>query len=79
VDAAIENDLERFAGAALAYTALGLLELLALAIHSSDLTGGSTDTWIYVGFLVSVVAVGAYASALARRFSIDSSASAQSS
>jgi hypothetical protein len=77
--AAVENDLARFEGAALAYAALGLLELLALALHSEDLTGASIDTWVYVGFLASVTAVGAYASALARRSSIDSSAAAGSS
>jgi hypothetical protein len=79
LDAAVENDLVRFEGAALAYGALGLLELLALAIHSSDLTGATSDSWIYIAFLVSVAAVGGYASALARRSAIDSSARAQSS
>jgi hypothetical protein len=77
--AAVENDLARFEGAALAYTALGLLELVALARYSSDLTGASIDTWAYVAFLASVIVVGGYASALARRSSIDSSAAVRSS
>jgi hypothetical protein len=77
--AVVENDLARFEGPALAYTALGLLELVALARYSGDLTGASVDTWIYVGFLASVISVGAYASALARRSSIDSSAAVTSS
>jgi len=79
VHAVVENDLLRFEGAALAYGALGLLELIALAVHSSDLTGASVDTWIYVGFLASVAAVGIYASALERTSSIDSSAAVTSS
>jgi len=77
--AAVENDLARFEGAALAYTALGLLELAALARYSGDLTGASIDTWAYVAFLASVIVVGGYASALARRSSIDSSAAVRSS
>jgi hypothetical protein len=60
--AAVENDLNRFEGAAFAYTALGVLELLALARYPSDLTGGSLDSWLYAGFLAAVVAVGGYAS-----------------
>ncbi len=65
--AAWENDLYRFEGSALAYTALGVLELVALVRHNADLTGGSTDTWLYVAFLVSVVIAGAAASLQARR------------
>jgi hypothetical protein len=66
VYASVENDLNRFYGAAPAYAALGVLQLLALAIYSEDLSGGSTDTWIYVGFLVSALAVGIYALVRAR-------------
>jgi hypothetical protein len=64
--ATAENDFDRFRGAALAYTALGALELLALAIHSDDLSGESLDTWLYVAFLASVLGLGAYASARSR-------------
>jgi hypothetical protein len=77
--AAVESDLARFEGPALAYTALGVLQLAALALHSGDLTGASIDTWVYVGFLASVILVGAYASALARSSSTDSSAIVKSS
>lgn len=59
--AAVENDLNRFEGAAFAYTALAVLELVALARYTGDLTGDSLDSWLYAGFLASVVAVGGYA------------------
>jgi hypothetical protein len=65
--AAWEHDLYRFEGTAQAYSVLGLLELAAMASHESDLSGGSLDTWLYVGFLVSIVIAGAVASLQARR------------
>jgi hypothetical protein len=64
--AAVENRLERFAGAAYAYTALGALELLAAAIFADDFDGG-TRTVLYVGFAVTVLAVGAAGSLAIRR------------
>jgi hypothetical protein len=67
--AVIANDLRSFEGAALAYCALGLLQLIALALHASDLTGGNGDTWLYVTFLVSVAAVGLAGVRSARRIS----------
>ncbi len=63
--AVIENDRYRFRGAAYAYTVLGALQLLALAIHAEDLTGGSLDSWLYAGFLIGVLGTGAYGSARA--------------
>jgi hypothetical protein len=65
--AAAESDLYRFEGTALAYAALGLLELAALARHSADLAGGSFDTWLYAGFLVTVALGGSIATLQARR------------
>ena len=56
--AAADNRLDRFAGAAYAYTALGALELLAAAVFSGDFEGG-TRTVLYIGFTVTVLAVGA--------------------
>jgi hypothetical protein len=56
--AVVADDLRSFEGAALAYSTLGVLQLVALALHASDLTGGSGDTWLYVTFLVSVAAIG---------------------
>lgn len=64
--AAVENRLEGFAGAAYAYTALGALELLAAAIFSGDFEGG-THTVLYVGFVVTVLAVGVAGSLAIRR------------
>jgi hypothetical protein len=61
-DAVSGNDLRRFEGCALAYTVLGALQLLALARYTGDLTGADLDSWLYVGFLASVLGVGGYAS-----------------
>jgi hypothetical protein len=58
VHAVVANDLESFEGAALAYCVLGLLQLVALAIHAGDTTGSDGDTWLYVIFLVSVAGAG---------------------
>ena len=55
-----EDDLDRLEGAALAYTALGVLELAALAIHSDDVTASGLGTALYAALWVSVVAAGAY-------------------
>jgi len=67
--AVIANDLRSFEGAALAYSALGVLQLIALALHATDLTGGDGDTWLYVIFLVSVAAAGFAGLRAARRIS----------
>jgi uncharacterized membrane protein YoaK (UPF0700 family) len=56
--AAAEDDRWRFRGAALAYLALGLLELLAAIVFADDLHDGDASTTIYRVFLVSVVAAG---------------------
>jgi hypothetical protein len=56
--AAADNRVERFAGAAYAYTALGALELAAAAIFAGDFDGGAR-TALYVCFCVTVLAVGA--------------------
>jgi hypothetical protein len=58
VHAVIASDLVSFEGAALSYGVLGALQLVALAIHAGDTTGGDGDTWLYVIFLVSVAGAG---------------------
>jgi hypothetical protein len=58
--AARGDSLERMRGSALAYAALGLLELAAVAIHSPDLAGSALEEAAYVGFWVTVLAIGAY-------------------
>jgi hypothetical protein len=54
------DDPVSFRGAALAYTVLGLLELLALLLHTSDLEGDHLDTAIYVGSWSVVTLTGIY-------------------
>jgi membrane protein CcdC involved in cytochrome C biogenesis len=58
--AARENDLDRLRGSAYSYAALGALELLAVALHSGDLSGTTLERWVYVGFCATVAAVGLY-------------------
>jgi hypothetical protein len=72
-----EDDLDRLRGSALAYAALGLLELLAVAIHATDLTGSDLEQVLYIGFSASVLAVGAYG-VFASRPEPEASASARS-
>ena len=61
-----EDDLEGMRGPALAYAGLGALELLAVAIHSGDLTATDAGTAFYVAFCASIVAAGFYGLASAR-------------
>jgi uncharacterized membrane protein HdeD (DUF308 family) len=55
-----EDDPLSFRGAALAYTALGLLELLALNLHIPDLGDRPVATTLYAAFWVAVVLTGGY-------------------
>jgi hypothetical protein len=64
--AARDDDPLSFRGAALAYTALGLLELLALLIHSTDLAGDDLATALYVALWSLVALTGAYGLSAAR-------------
>jgi hypothetical protein len=63
------NDLVRFELAAVAYTFLGVLELLAVARYADDFTGADVDSSIYVVFIGSVFAAGVYGVRSARRVS----------
>jgi hypothetical protein len=67
--AATANDLTRFAGAAMAYAGLAVMELVAVARYSGDMTGGDVDTAMYVAFLFSVLLAGLYGWSCARRSS----------
>jgi hypothetical protein len=58
--AAVVDDLRAFEGAAIAYAGLGALELLAVMRYTGDLTGADLDSWLYAGFLVSVLLAGVY-------------------
>ena len=62
-----ENSLERLYGSALAWAALGALELLAVAIHAGDLTATDPATALYVAFFASVLGLGAYGALEAER------------
>jgi hypothetical protein len=64
--AVVEDDRVRFRGAALAYLALGVLELLAVAVYGGDLSGGAGRTALYTLFLASVVLVGLWGVAVTR-------------
>ncbi|MGH2925639.1 MAG: hypothetical protein ACRDK1_06660 [Solirubrobacterales bacterium] len=55
-----ENDLDRLFGSALAWAALGALELAAVAIHAGDLTSSAAGTVAYVAFFGSVLGLGSY-------------------
>ena len=61
-----DDDPLRLRGAALAYLALGLLELLAVGLHESDLGDDGRATAVYLGFWVAVTVTGAYGSSVAR-------------
>jgi hypothetical protein len=76
--AALENDLPRFTGAALAYLALGVLQLVAVARYGGDLHGSSAHRWGYVAFLATVAAAGLYGSARSLAAASASSASGRS-
>jgi hypothetical protein len=62
-----ENDIDRLQGSALAWAALGALELLAVAIHAGDVAASGAATALYVAFFASVLGVGAYGAITARR------------
>jgi hypothetical protein len=61
-----DDDPFSFRGAALAYTVLGLLELLALLLHTPDLEGDHFDTVVYVASWSLVIVTGAYGLSAAR-------------
>ena len=62
-----ENDWQRGRVAMAAYTLLGVLELLALARYAGALDWSEPRAWVYLLFLVSVLAVGGYGSRAAAR------------
>jgi len=60
-----ERDWGRVRPAMLQYGLLGVLHLIALARFSGTLDWDSAGTWLYLGFLLGVLAVGSYGSARA--------------
>jgi len=65
-----ENDVPRLAGSALAYAALGALELVALARYPGELDGSGARGAVYVAFAATVLVTGVWGSALARRAAV---------
>jgi hypothetical protein len=61
-----EDDPLSFRGAALAYSVLGLLELLALNLHIPDLGDRPLATTLYAAFWVAVALTGVYGLSAAR-------------
>jgi hypothetical protein len=57
---AADDDVGRLHGAALAYAALGGLELVAAAVHGGDFTSPAAGVAAYVVFCASVLALGLY-------------------
>ena len=57
-----ENDWARVRPTAAGVLGLGVFHLIALARFGGDADWDSTSAWIYTGFVVSVLAVGIYAS-----------------
>lgn len=66
------DSLQRFRGAALTYAVLGILELLAVALHSSDFKGGAALP-LFVAFFASVLAAGVAGSLFGRQAQASSS------
>jgi hypothetical protein len=64
-----ENRLSAVTGMAAAYSALGALQLLAVALHSGDLGDDGLATAVYLGFLVAILLTGLYGAATAARAS----------
>jgi hypothetical protein len=61
-----ENDLKRMRPAALSYILLGLLELIALARYPDTVLWGEPQAVVYVVFLVSMLVLGGWVTALDR-------------
>ncbi len=61
-----ENALERLQAALIGYTALGALQLLALARYSSTVDWSGISGWLYLLFLLSMLGVGLYGWRLSR-------------
>jgi len=62
-----ENDWDRFRSTAVSCTVLGVLQLLALARYPGEVAWGGASTWVYLLFVLSVLAVGLHGWRKARR------------
>ena len=64
-----ENRLVQFTGTAIAYAALGALQLLAVALHEGDLGGDGLANGVYIAFCAAILATGLYGAIAARALS----------
>jgi hypothetical protein len=71
-----ENDWVRLRGPLLSYTALGLLQLVALLRYPHTPDWHRASAWLYVAFLIAMVAVGGYSWYAMRRGTSRSSGAA---
>lgn len=55
-----ENDQNRVRVATVSYAAIGVLQLIALIRFTDTVDWGKANTWIYLLFLVSMLAIGVY-------------------
>jgi hypothetical protein len=62
-----ENDWDRFRSTAVSCTVLGVLQLLALARYPGEVAWGGASAWVYLLFVLSVLAVGLHGWRKARR------------
>ena len=60
IHVALENDWARSRPAAITYAFIAVLEFAVLARYSDAVDWGSAGLWIYLAFLVSLLAVGLY-------------------
>lgn len=56
--AVYENDFARLRVAMISYTVFALLELLVLLRYWTNIDWATIQSWLYVGFLASVLVVG---------------------
>jgi hypothetical protein len=62
-----ENDWRRLPGMMLTYLSFGILQLVAVARYGEQMDWNSPYAWLYMGFLVSIVAMGGLGALFARR------------
>lgn len=55
-----ENDFGRVYAAAVSYTMFSVLELIVLVRYPNSIEWGTSQAWVYVGFLLSLLVVGFY-------------------
>jgi hypothetical protein len=60
VHAVLERDVGRLRAVSIGFLSLGCFHLIALARYGGDVAWDRTGAWIYVGFLVSSVALGGF-------------------